>query len=110
MSGTYDRNLTITATFVLILNVIDAVFTLLYTGCGLASEGNPLMDQLMNRGPVLFMVVKLALVSSGILLLWRLRQRRAAAVLVSIAGSAAAYTLLLVYHLREAHRLVAFAL
>lgn len=104
MSGSYDRNLTIPAAFILILNLADAVFTLLYTGFGLAVEGNPLMDQAMIRGPIPFMVVKLALVSGGVLLLWQLRQRRAA--VVAIAGGAAAYTFLIAYHLSEAHRLV----
>ncbi len=109
MSG-YDRNVTIPAAFILILNVADAVFTLLYTGLGLAVEGNPLMDQAIVRGPVLFMVVKLALVSGGVLLLWQLRHRRAAVVAAAIAGGAAAYSFLLVYHLREAHRLIALVL
>lgn len=106
MSGSYERNVTISAAFILILNLADAVFTLLYTGFGLAVEGNPLMDQAMIRGPVLFMAVKLALVSGGVLVLWQLRQRPAA--VVAIAGGAAAYAFLIMYHLREAHRLVAF--
>lgn len=104
MSGSYDRNLTIPAAFIIILNLADAIFTLLYTGFGLAVEGNPLMDQAMIRGPVLFMIVKLALVSGGVLVLWRLRQRPVA--VIAIAGSAAAYMFLIAYHLREAHRLL----
>lgn len=105
MSGSYKWNVTIPAAFILILNVADAIFTLLYTGFGLAVEGNPLMDQAMAQGPVLFMAVKLALVSGGVFVLLQLRQRRAA--VFAIAGGAVAYAFLCVYHLGEAHRLVA---
>ena len=105
MSGRYNRNVTLAAAVVLILNLADAVFTLMYVGSGLAVEANPLMDQAFGGGPMLFMVVKLALVSGGVLLLWRLRQRRTA--VVAIAATALAYGFVCFYHLSEAHRLVA---
>jgi hypothetical protein len=95
------------AAVIIVLNLVDAVFTLLYTGVGLASEGNPLMDQVLRESPTMFMAVKLALVSLGVLMLWRLRQRRAAAV--GLVASAGAYSMLALYHLSEAHRLVAIA-
>ncbi len=92
---------------ILILNLLDAIFTLAYTGSGLAAEGNPLMDRALAYSPVSFMVVKLSLVSLGVLLLWRLRARRAAGF--ALIGSAVAYSSLLVYHLSAAHQLVALA-
>jgi hypothetical protein len=93
------------AAAIVILNLVDAVFTLLYTGSGLAAEGNPLMDLVLRTSPTAFMAVKLALVSLGVLMLWRLRQRRAA--VVGLVATAAAYSTLCLYHLSEAHRLAA---
>lgn len=105
MSGRYNRNVTLAAALVLVLNLADAVFTLMYVGSGMATEANPLMDQAFHGGPLLFMVVKLALVSAGVMLLWRLRQRKTA--VVAIAATAMAYSFICFYHLSEAHRLVA---
>lgn len=98
---------TIAAATILILNLVDAVFTLLYTGTGVAAEGNPLMSGVLHASPTGFMIIKLALVSLGVLMLWRLRARRAAAV--GLVATAMAYSTLLFYHLSEAHRLVALA-
>jgi hypothetical protein len=107
MQSTARTWILVAAGTVLILNLVDAVFTLLYTGAGLATEGNPLMDQVLSHSPVGFMAIKIALVSCGVMLLWRLRQRRAA--VVGMVASAMAYCSLFVYHLSEAHRLVAIA-
>jgi len=93
------------AVAILVFNLLDATFTLVWTLSGLAVEANPLMDQVLAHSPVRFMVVKMALVSLGLLLLWRLRWRRAARF--AIVGSALAYTVLLTYHLNEVPQLVA---
>ena len=93
------------AAAILVLNLIDAVFTLAYTQAGLAVEGNPLMEVVLSRTPVGFVMVKMAIVSLGVLLLWRLQRRRAA--VIGMMGAATAYFCLFVYHLSEAHRLVA---
>jgi len=85
------------AGFIVVLNLLDAMFTLAYTGSGLATESNPLMDHVLAASPVLFMLAKLSLVSLGVLVLWRLRDRRAARY--GLLGAAGAYTTLLVYHL-----------
>lgn len=85
------------AGFVVVLNLFDAMFTLLYTRSGLATEANPLMDQVLAASPVLFMLAKLSLVSLGVLVLWRLREHRTARF--GLVGASAAYTLLLAYHL-----------
>ncbi|MCA9679120.1 MAG: hypothetical protein H6708_10550 [Kofleriaceae bacterium] len=99
--------LTMIAGAILVLNLIDAVFTLIYVHLGLAVEGNPLMGQALTRGPVGFMLVKLALVSMGVLVLFRLRRRRAASV--ALVASAIAYSSLLVYHLTSVPALVELA-
>ena len=89
---------------VVILNLFDAIFTLLYVRLGHATESNPLMDQMLAASPVLFMVAKLALVSLGVLLLWRLRDHRAARL--GLVATGGAYVLLLCYHLSGVERLV----
>jgi hypothetical protein len=89
---------------VVILNLLDAIFTLIYTRTGLAIESNPLMDRVLGTSPVLFMVAKLCLVSLGVLLLWRLRERRAARV--GLVATGAAYVVLLGYHLSAVERLL----
>jgi uncharacterized membrane protein YqjE len=69
-----------------VLNLLDGAFTLFSVGAGLAVETNPLMNELLLRGPVSFMLGKIAIVSLGILLLWRLRQLR-----MALVGSCAAF-------------------
>ncbi len=59
----------------LVLNGLDAALTILVVGSGAATEANPLMDELLAQSPLLFAIVKLSLVSLGVLLLWRLRER-----------------------------------
>lgn len=88
---------------VVILNLLDAIFTLIYTRSGLATESNPLMDQVLGHSPVLFMISKLALVSFGVLLLWRLRHHRSARF--GLVATSTAYVVLLGYHLSAVERL-----
>ena len=65
---------------ILTLNVTDGVLTIILVGTGRAVEANPLMAYLISHNPVLFMFCKQALVSLGILLLWRLRHHVLAVV------------------------------
>lgn len=95
------------AAAVVVLNLLDAVFTLVYTGVGLAQEANPLLEQVLAESPLHFVLVKLGLVSMGVGLLWRLRHRRTAAV--GLVATGAAYSWLLLYHLSAVPQLVAAA-
>jgi len=70
---------------VLVLNVADAVFTLLWIRGGLASEANPLLRELAHGHPVLFVAAKLALVGLGSWLLWRERRRPLAVIAIFVA-------------------------
>ena len=97
--------LRVAAAAILVFNVIDAVLTLVWTLSGLAVEANPLMEQVLAHSPLGFMATKLALVSLGLLLLWRLRWRRTARY--AIVGSALAYAALITYHLNAVPHLVA---
>lgn len=92
---------------VLIANVVDAVFTIIYTDLGVAREANPLLGPALEDSPLRFMLIKLGLVSLGVLLLWRLRHRRAA--VAGLIAAAATYSWLIGYHLTGVPHLVAAA-
>lgn len=70
---------------VLVLNLIDAVLTLLWVNAGLAREANPLLAELVHEHPVIFTVGKIGLVGGGSLLLWRARNRPLAIVGIFLA-------------------------
>jgi hypothetical protein len=69
----------------LVLNLVDAVFTLAWVGLGLASEANPFLAELVTAHPILFVSTKLGLVGLGSLLLWRLRHRPLAVIAMFVA-------------------------
>lgn len=58
---------------VIVLNLADALLTLVSVLSRHAHEANPLMEELIDRSPPLFVAAKLALISLGSLLLWRNR-------------------------------------
>jgi len=82
----------------LLLNLLDAIFTLWWVGTGAAVEGNALLRDLVVDHPIRFMLAKLGLVSFGSLLLWRLRQHPLA--VIAIFGAFFVYYLVLLHHLR----------
>jgi hypothetical protein len=82
---------------VVVLNLLDAVLTLVWVHCGIAEEANLLLARVLEQSSVAFMMVKMGLVSFGVILLWNQRER-----LMARAGFAVAlfaYSSLLVYHL-----------
>ncbi len=82
---------------VLLLNLLDAIFTLFWVGAGLAKEANPLLQELLREYPVAFAVAKLSLVGLGSLLLWWHRQRSLAVVGIFVAFLV--YYAILLHHL-----------
>ena len=90
--------------WVLVLNLLDAILTLLWVRAGLAREANTLIDELVNEHAVLFVLVKLSLVGMGSLLLWR--WRHAPLAVVSIFAAFVAYYLVLLYHVEYASGLL----
>jgi hypothetical protein len=88
----------------LVLNLLDAAFTLLWVRVGLAEEANPLMRDLVNDHAVLFVVVKTALVASGSYLLWQHRDRPTA--VIGIFAVFIAYYAVLLYHIQHSSRLL----
>ncbi|MFQ5415610.1 MAG: DUF5658 family protein [Myxococcota bacterium] len=89
---------------VLVLNLLDAVFTLVWVRAELAEEANALMRFLVEDHAVLFVTVKVALVSLGSWVLWR--RRTHATAVVAIFAAFLVYYLLLLYHLQYSSLLV----
>jgi hypothetical protein len=81
----------------LVLNLLDAIFTLIWIYAGLAREANPLLAELIINHPVLFAAAKIGLVTLASLFLWRLRYRPLAVVGIFIAFLV--YYFLLLYHI-----------
>ncbi len=89
---------------VLVLNLLDAILTLLWVRAGLAREANVLIDELVNEHALAFFAVKLGLVGMGSWVLWRRRENPTAVVAIFIAFLV--YYLILLYHLQYAATLV----
>ncbi|MDJ0789356.1 MAG: DUF5658 family protein [Myxococcota bacterium] len=81
----------------LVLNLLDALFTLVWVGSGVAEEANPLLAELVTERPVLFVVTKLTLVGGASWLLWRHRDRPLAVAAIFL--SFGVYYAILVHHL-----------
>lgn len=58
-----------------LLNLLDAVATLLWVEAGLATEANPVMAAALDSGPATFLGAKIAVVTLSMALLWRHRAR-----------------------------------
>jgi hypothetical protein len=89
---------------VLVLNLLDAIFTLTWVRAGLATEANALMSDLVDHHPVAFVATKLGLVSLGSLLLWWNRTNPVA--VVSIFAAFLVYYAVLLYHLQYMSTLI----
>jgi hypothetical protein len=84
------------ASAILILNLLDGVFTLTAVHAGAATEVNPLMATSLGWGGVWFMLLKIALVSLCVLLLWRARHRLLATC--GLVGLCLVYAGVVAYH------------
>ncbi len=83
---------------VIVLNVVDAVLTVIWIATGRATEANPLLQDMAHTHPLQFVIVKLLLVSFGTWLLWRQRKRPLA--VISIFSAFLVYYFLIIYHLQ----------
>ena len=84
---------------IVVLNVFDGLFTILWVSAGTAYEANPLMATLLGHHPALFMLCKLTLVLLGAALLWEYRHHRFATI--SIFGLFILYYLIILYQVRS---------
>lgn len=85
------------AVVLLVLNLLDGLFTTAYLHLGVAEEANPLMRLAWEVSPLLFMGVKLAVVSAGVAVLCAHRGTRLADVALKLAVGL--YAVILVWHL-----------
>ncbi len=83
---------------IILLNLLDATFTIAYIEAGLAVEANPLMDALLQIGVPLFAAVKLLGVGFAVAFLLLVAERYVTAR-VGLVCMALAYFALVMYHL-----------
>ena len=81
----------------LVLNLLDGLFTLTFLQLEVAEELNPLMKLAYEHSPLLFMMAKLVIVNAGLTLLCLHRGMKASRL--AIRAGALIYAVINVYHL-----------
>jgi len=90
-------HITPAAVLLLVLNLLDGLFTLTFLQMNVAEELNPLMRVAYAHSPLSFMAIKLAIVSLGLVLLCLHRSMNMSQR--AIQAGAALYTVIDIYHL-----------
>ena len=90
-------HITPAAVLLLVLNLMDGLFTLTFLQMNVAEELNPLMRVAYAHSPLSFMGIKLAIVSLGLVLLCLHRSLNMSQR--AIQAGAALYTVIDIYHL-----------
>jgi hypothetical protein len=80
-----------------ILNVIDCLVTLTLVGTKIATEKNPLMSYLLDKGPLAFGAVKLGVTAIAAYGFWKIRKSPSAWVTLGVLLGI--YTVLIVYQM-----------
>ncbi|MEW6130930.1 MAG: DUF5658 family protein [Acidobacteriota bacterium] len=91
-----DRRLFFYVILVIIMSGYDAVATMQHIGRGVAAEGNPLMESLIERSALLFFFVKMAITTFCMYVFYRFSHKKAARI--GIQTAVGLYSLLCVYH------------
>jgi hypothetical protein len=91
---------------IVVLNGLDALLTLFWVRAGLAQEANVFLRDLVDNHAVLFVIVKIGLVSLGSLQLWMYRRHPFAVVCLFVAFLV--YYAVLLHHLRFTHLLAGY--
>jgi hypothetical protein len=86
---------------IFLANLIDAYLTLVWIDAGVATEANPIMNYLLQRGVGWFLAGKITAISIACLILWRMRNIESVFIAVRIIAlvSALGYTCLIIFHL-----------
>lgn len=95
-SGFVGFGLATSLVALLVLNLLDGLFTLSFLQLGLAEEANPLMRWAYERSPLAFMASKLLLVHLGAWMLWINRHSEAARA--ALAAGVLLYAGIVAYH------------
>ncbi|HEY7914120.1 MAG TPA: DUF5658 family protein [Blastocatellia bacterium] len=80
----------------IVMSGYDAIATIEHIERGAATEGNPLMESLMQHSVFLFFAVKMGLTALGLLICYRLSHRKTARVGIKMIVSV--YSLVCIYH------------
>ncbi len=83
-------------TSILVINLFDLISTLALVQGGFAYEANPLMASLISNSAILFALIKLILVSSGVWILYSNQNNKTA--YVAAYASLAAYLFVMGVH------------
>jgi len=73
---TKDPILKLALRMLVILNVLDACCTLVLVGFKFTTEANPIMDLFLQKGPLIFGLVKLIVTLTSVGLLWLARNSK----------------------------------
>ena len=92
-----SRWVSLTLAGVLLLNLFDLVATVFFVTAGYAEEANPVMATFLELGAPGFALAKLGLVSAGVWVLWRHRERLLARL--GSVGALAVYVGVGIFHL-----------
>ena len=82
--------------YIVIANLVDAILTYTAVTAGEASEMNPLMEFLLDLGGIYFFLVKISLVTLGLILLLLSQNQKIAHYALWVC--AATYTIILTVH------------
>lgn len=85
------------AVTLLILNLLDGLFTLAFLQLGVAQEANPVMRAAYELSPMSFMALKLLVVNLGVVVLALHRESKVARLALKIAT--AVYAVIVTWHL-----------
>ncbi len=80
----------------IVLNLLDAIFTLWWVRAGFAEEANPFLRDLVHFHPTLFFATKLALVGLATAIFW-INRHRPLAVCGIFLGFLVYYAILLIH-------------
>lgn len=78
------------------MSAYDAVATMEHIGRGVALEGNPLMESLINKNALLFFAVKMGITAFGLMICYIHSHLRAARLGIRVAVGV--YSLVTLYH------------
>ena len=92
----YNRRMFFYVVMVLIMSGFDAVATVQHISRGVAAEGNPFMEVLLERSAILFFLVKMLMTAFCMIIFYNYSHKRTARFAILMAVSV--YSLLCVYH------------
>lgn len=91
-----DRKLFMYVLVAIVMSGYDAVATMQHIGRGVAAEGNPLMESLIEQNAVLFFFVKMSLTALCLLVCYSFSHLRTARVGIRFAVTV--YSIICLYH------------